>query len=238
MKNELEKILEETEKTTPIAPLEKTQDELAQEEKNNEALKKEEELVNLNKAITEAQTSLKSIRDEKKRAKGEIVEDDLPKIDMEDPSSKAWDKHINESINPLQAEVDKGKEERRNYALSIFLKDKPSLSKNPEKVKELIATYEKIRTASEMTTEGISLDLDKAYGAVFHEELIDAARNRQVSGAKADALFADIAVSRGATSYTVEKEKNPILDEESKRILAKWGMTPEEWTDDYKNHKA
>ena len=236
--NELDKLLEDDVKNTQVAPLEKTQDELDQELKNNEAIKKEEELTNLQKAIAEAQTSLKSIRDEKKRAKGEVVEDELPKIDMEDPSSKAWDKHIRESVNPLQDEVNVGKDERRKYALSQFLKDKPNLAKNPEKVKELMLTYEKIRTASEMTTEGISFDLDKAYAATFSEELIDMARGRQVAGAKADALFADIAVSRGATSYSVEKEKNPTLSEEDKRILAKWGQSPEEWADDYKNHKA
>ena len=231
MTNELDVLLADDEKQTQPDALGETQ-----QVENTEALKKESELDNLNKAIFQAQKQLKDIRTAKKQANTE--EEDLPKIDMTDPSAQAWDKHIRENVNPVQAEIEQGKEERRNYALNQFLKDKPNLAKNPEKVTELMSTYEKIRTASEMTSEGISLDLDKAYAAVYHEELIDMARNRRVDNAKADAIFSDIAVSRGGTSYQTEKEHNPILDEESKRILAKWGMTPEEWNEDFKNHKS
>ena len=228
MSDELNKILEEEEKETPPTPSPE------EEKAKNEVLKKEEELSNLNKAILEAQTKLKEVRALKKGTK---EEEDLPKIDMTDPSAQAWDRHIKDNVNPVTAEIEKGKEERRNYALSQFLKDKPALAKHPEKVKELVETYEKIRTASEMTAEGIALDLDKAYGAVFHEELIDMARNKRVEDAQANAIFSDIAVSRGSTAYQTEKEKSPVLDEESKSILAKWGMTPEQWAADYKKYK-
>ena len=232
MLDELDKILGEEETETPKEPSGDKP-----EEKNEEAQKKEQELTNLNKAIAEAQLKLKDIRKAKKQAQSDDDDDDLPSIDMTDPSAQAWDKHIKGNVNTVQAEIDQGKEERRNYALSEFLRDKPNLSKSPEKVKELIATYEKIRTASEMTTEGIVIDLRKAYAATYSDELIDMARVRQVDNAKADAIYSDIAVSRGSTSYSSVKEKNPQLDEESKRILAKWGMSETEWQEDYKKYK-
>jgi hypothetical protein len=228
--DELDALLAE-EKETPDPALGENQDKI-----NEEKAKAETELANLKKAKEEALKELKSIREAKQKVKtGE--DDELPKIDMDDPTAKAWAKHIRESVDPIQAEVEKAKEERRTFALNQFLSDKPALSKNPEKVKELVGTYERLRTATEMTTEGILNDLQKAYAAVYSDELLTAARQSRVNDAKADVLFSDIAVSRGATSYSTPREKNPVLDEDSKKILAKWGMTPEEWTEDYKKYK-
>lgn len=202
----------------------------AEEEKKQEDLevqKKKEQLENLNKAIHEANEQLKKSREAKKTE----TEEEIPKIDFNDPSSKAWDRHIKENVTPMQEELAKEKEEIRTFALREFLSDKPSLSNDPEKIKELMATYEKLKTASERTKEGVLIDLNKAFGAVFHDELISQARESRVRKAQGDALFSDPAVSRGSTAYFKEHEANPAdsLSDDDKQILAKWGMTPDEW---------
>lgn len=195
---------------------------------DEEANRKSEQLNNLTKAIAEAQSELRRTRAAKKEIKVEPTEDELPKIDLTDPSARAWDKHFAGKVDPLTLELEREKEEVRTYALKEFLADKPALSKNPEKVKELVGMYEKLRTATERNKEGVLLDLDRAYAATHHEELLQIARNRRVASAQADALLSDIAVSRGATSYNEERKGVPHYSNEDKQILAKWGMTPEE----------
>lgn len=231
------------ENKTPALPSEEEKNELAKAEADKveaDKAKKAEELLNLNKAIIEAQTQLREIRKEKsgaRKAKKEIDEEEIPAIDFTDPSVKAWEEHIAGKVNPLHLEMEKGKEERREYALKQFLKDKPNLAKNPEKLKELVSTYEKLRNASETTTEGILLDLDKSFAVVYRDELVQAARERMTTEAKADALFSDIAVSRGSTAYPTQRDSQTPLDDDSKRILAKWGMSEEEWKDMKKKYK-
>ena len=198
--DDLEKILAgEQEKETPKEPSGEAQPE---QKPDPEVLKKEEHLANINKALTEAQDELKRIRKEKAVLKTSPEgEEELPKIDMDDPSAKAWDKHIQQQVSPVSKELEQEKAEIRQFALKEFLADKPSLASNSEKMKELMGMYDRVRNSSERTREGVLLDLDRAYAAAFHEELLDAARGRRMDQAKADALFSDIAVSKGATSY-------------------------------------
>ena len=217
--DELEKLLAEEEKETqPALEPVKVQEEKPKEDE--EVLKKQEHLANLNKALSEANAELNRIRDEKRKVKltpEQLEEEDIPKIDMDDPSARAWNRQINLRVDPVQKELEKEKEEIRSFALQEFLSDKPALSKNPEKVKELVGTYERIRTATERTKEGVLLDLRKAYGAVFHEELLHAARRERVDQARADSIFSDIAVSKGATTYqnkSISKPSEPKTEEE------------------------
>lgn len=238
--DDLEKLLaEETEKETPKPTSEETPKETPKEEKPDpEVLKKEEQLANINKALEEANNELKRVRKEKQKLKSPDDEEELPKINMDDPSAKAWDKHIQEQVTPVRSELEQEKAEIRQFALREFLSDKPSLTSNPEKVKELMGTYDRIRTSSERTREGVLLDLEKAYAATFHKELIEAARGQRVNQAQADALFSDIAVSKGATSYA-SKNDSPAekLTEEDRSILARWGMSPQEWQEAKKKYK-
>ncbi len=185
--------------------------------------KKEEVKGNLDKAIAEAQETLRQTRAEIKKAKEQPAEeDDLPEIDMNDPSAKAWDKHIRKAVAPASSQLEKQKDEVRTFALRTFLKDKPSLSKNPEKLKELMNNYDRIKVATEQTQEGILLDLEKAYGATFHEELISAARNQRIDQAKEDMISSDIAIDRGATAEPdVVPKKRPMTSEEQ-RIVEQW----------------
>jgi hypothetical protein len=218
--DELERLLAEEEKETQQPALEEKPQEEETKKEDEEVLKKQEHLANLNKALSEANAELNRIRDEKRKVKltpEQLEEEDIPKIDMEDPSARAWNRQINLKVDPVQKEMEKEKEEIRSFALQEFLSDKPALSKNPDKVKELVGTYERIRTATERTKEGVLLDLRKAYGAVFHEELLQAARRERVDQAKADSIFSDIAVSKGATAYqnkTISKPSEPKTEEE------------------------
>lgn len=236
--DELEQLLAEEEKETP-APSSEVKPQEA-DKPDEEVLKKEQHLANINKALAEAQEELKRIRKEKVKLKSASVEeeDELPKIDMDDPSAKAWNRHILEQVNPVRSELEQEKAEIRQFALQEFLSDKPSLISKPEKVKELVATYERIRTASERTKEGVLLDLEKAYAATFHKELLEVARNRRVEQAKADTLFSDIAVSKGATAYA-SKEDTSVekLSEDDRKILAKWNMSPQQWQEQKKKYK-
>lgn len=199
---------------------------------------KEEQLANLNKAIVEEQERLRKVRKDRKAAKPvDPEEEELPQINFEDPSAKAWDKRIREAAAPANQELEKAKEERRLFALRQFLQDKPSLSKSPEKLKAMMETYDRLKTSTELTSEGILMDLEKAYAAEHSEELISAARNARIDGARNDAIMSDIGVSRGSSTYSNEKEVQPVrLNEEEKQILARWGMTPAEWQEAKKKY--
>lgn len=193
---------------------------------------KQEQLDNLNKAIKEEQDRLKKVRKDRKTGKAvdPDEDEDLPQINLEDPSAKAWMKQINAAAAPANQELERAKEERRLYALRQFLENKPSLSKNPEKVKAMMETYDRLKTSTELTSEGILMDLDRAYAAEHSEELMRAARGARMDGARNDAVFSDIGVSRGSSTYSNDKEERAVsLNEEERQILAKWGMTPAEY---------
>lgn len=224
MSEELDKLLAEKDQPASEAKPSKTE-----AKTQDDPVKKEEErLANVRKAIEEANAELRKVRKETKDVKSQPVEEELPKIDLSDPNSKAWDKHFNEKVNPVKDEMAKEKEEIRTFALQKFLADKPNLARDPEKIKRVINTYERIRTASERTTEGVLIDLKKAYAAEFADDILQERQQDRISRAQGDAIFSDPAVSRGSTSYQTEKEKAPHYDRESVAILAKWGMTPEE----------
>ena len=235
MDEELRKILGEVPEATPPAetPKEPEQEKPKEPEtpsaEDQEKVKKAEQLSNLNKAISEAQGELKKVRKAKKEAGVAPEEEELPKINMEDPSAKAWDRHIRENVAPLNQELEKEKEEVRSFALREFLADKPNLAKDPEKLKAVISTYDRIKTASERTREGVLLDLDKAYAAEHYQEILGDARQKRMDAARNDAAFSDIGVSRGSTAYSNPSEVNPSLSEDDRAVLAKWGMTPADW---------
>jgi len=217
---------------TPEVPPKKEPKEVIPPEENPEVKAKAEHLANINKAIADEEEKLRKIRKNQKLAKMgvdiEDDEDDLPVIDLKDPSSKAWDKRITDAVLPAQRELEKAKEERRLFTLRQFLSDKPALAKNPEKIKAMMETYDRLKTSTELTSEGIMMDLEKAYAAEHSEELITLARQGRVDVARNDAIFSDPAVTRGSTAYSNEKPKKRVYSEEEKAQLAKWGMTPEE----------
>lgn len=232
MSAELEKLLDDGQKKDQTAlgadgkPV-KTPEQIKEEA----TTKAEEHYANIQKAIAEGNAQLKKIRDAKKLGKTpeEIEEDEIPKIDFSDKGAKAWEKHISSKIDPLSEELTKEKEEIRTFAIKEFLKDKPELAKDADKLKKVIGTYEKIRTASERTTEGVILDLRKAYAAEFADEILQDNENERLGRARGEAIYSDIAVSRGSSSFREEKEAKPSLTRDDEAILAKWGMSSDEW---------
>jgi hypothetical protein len=213
MANELEKIIGDKTVTPPEGENPVVSDELQ---------KKVEQKANLEKAIAEAQDTLRTTRQKIKEARGETVEDELPKIDDTDPSAKAWNKRIQDTTAPIASQLEKQKEEVRTFALRRFLADKPSLAKNPEKLKELMTNYDRLKVATEQTQEGVLIDLEKAYGATFHEELVSAARNARLEHAKEEMIQSDIAISKGATSETTTPPAKRPMSAEDRAIVAQW----------------
>ena len=143
-------------------------------------------------------------------------------IDEADPDAQAWLKKIHQTVSPVQDELDKEKAEIRQFSLDEFLADKPSLAKNPDKLKEVLSVYDKIKTASERTTQGVLLDLRKAYAAVFQDELLEADRQNRVEGVRRDAAFSEAGISRGSTAYSSPKETRPKLTAEEERLAVRW----------------
>lgn len=187
-------------------------------------------------ANTELQKIRADKRTEKKQApKGDLIDELVSrlkpdastevKIDETSPEAQAWIKKMQSQVTPVQEELEKEKSEIRTFAISKFLDGKPSLAKNPEKLKELMAVYERSHTASERTSEGILSDLEKAYAYTHSSELLDAARQGRVDDAKRSAIFADIAVSRGSTGYAAPQEQPTQHTDEEKAILARWGQS-------------
>lgn len=184
---------------------------------------KEEQKANLDRAIAEANETLRQRREAAKKAKQGIVEEEiLPQIDDNDPGSKAWSKRISDTVAPALSQLEKQKDEVRSFALRRFLSDKPALAKSPEKLKELMSTYDRIKTATEQTQEGVLLDLGKAYGATFSDELIEAARNRRIDSAKEDMIASDIAIDRGSTTETSTPPAKRQLSAEERKIVEQW----------------
>jgi hypothetical protein len=239
----------EEEKPTPTQSLEETevvetQPEVNQEQKNidEEAQKKAEHLANLQKAIDLANEELKTVRKGIKEVKtqNQPGQEELPQIDKEDPNSKAWLNEIDGKVSPVQQELEQEKQEIRSFALREFLTDKPLLAKDSEKVKQLISTYESLSKGkiSEKTKEGVLLYLDKAYAAENHDELLAVAGQKRVDKAKADIAFSDIAISRGAGGYPSQPETDINLSADDLAVLAKWGVTPDEYKGMVKKQKA
>lgn len=213
--------MEEVKVEQPVAP--KAEDtKVIPAEQDPEIAKKEEIKVNLDKAIAEAQEELRQAREAAKKAKDAPVEEEIPQIDDTDPSAKAWNRRIKETVAPLSSQVEKQKEEVRNFALRRFLSDKPSLAKNPEKLKELMANYDRIKVATEQTQEGVLLDLDKAYAVTYHEELLSGSHEYRVGKAKEDMIAADIAISRGSSSENAAPPAKRPLSPEEQRIVEQW----------------
>ncbi len=216
----------------PKTPEPKTPEPKTQEE-DPEVVKKREQLANLNTAIETEQSRLKAIRKAQKDAKNGVIvadpEEEIPTINDKDPSARAWNNRINETVGPVSEQLEKAKEERRLFTLRTFLADKPHLAKNPEKIKAMMETYDRLKTSTELTNEGIMFDLEKAYAAEHADELISAARGTRVEDARNNAILSDIGVTRGSTAYSSnEKPKPRAYTEDEKAQLAKWGMTPAE----------
>lgn len=200
----------------------------------------QKDLAELEAAKVSANAELQKIRLEKRDAKKQAPKADLidelvsrlkpasateVKIDETSPDAQAWIKRIESSVTPVHEELEKEKQEIRSFAISKFLESKPSLAKNPEKLKELVAVYERSHTATERTTEGILQDLEKAYAYTHSSELLEAARQGRVDDAKRNAIFSDIGVSRGSTGYAAPQEAKKEYSEEEKAILARWGQS-------------
>lgn len=230
--DEIEKAINDEKDNSSSDATKQTENQPTEEEARK--LQAQKELAEIEAAKAAALAELQKVRSDKRKAKkapnaDEIEEEEIPQIDMNDPSAKAWNKHIEEKVNPAIEEAEKGKAEIRQYALDQFLAARPAIARNPEKLKELMAMYERLHTASERTVEGVIMDLDRAYAAVYHQELLQAAQEQKIDTARRDAIFSDPAVSRGSTSYSSPKEQPVKLSAEEQAILAKWGMTPQEW---------
>lgn len=229
----LNDIFGEQETETPKPSLEETQEK--EKPKDEEILKKQTQLDNLQKAIQEAEAQLRKKRQKPKPQQEE--EEELPRIDDDDPSAKAWNKRINEKVAPMQSEIEQAKAERRQFALKSFLQNKPAIVTNADKMKQLMDTYEKIKVSSELTTEGILMDIERAYAADNYQEILATQDNREFEQAELNQAASDIGVSRGATGYASRRESSKIpLSDDDKAILAKWNMTPEQWVELKKKH--
>lgn len=222
----LEDIFGKEEKQTQAQPSEETQEQKNKDEQH----KKEEQLANLNKAIAEANQTLKSLRGQIKKPANEDDEEEIPKIDDNDPGSKAWNKRIKDNVSPLQAELEKEKQEVFNLSLKNWLSDKPQLVSNPESLKKVVETYERLKNNSGRVQEAILQDLDRAFAAEFHEDLFAAAGQKSAAQAKAEAAFAEPAVSRGSTSYPSQKSKRiPQVSDEDRELILKAYPSLEKW---------
>lgn len=194
-------------------------------------LSKAEQLANLDKAIDEANDKLRKKREALKSGKVDEDDDednDELEINLKDPNSKAWDKHIKKTVDPALKELDAEKQELFKYTLQEFLVDKPALYANPEKLQAVIETYGRIRNNTGRVKEGIINDLQRAFAAEHHEELQNDKTKVRVDKARKEAIYADPGVSRGAGNYQPEREITPVYSDQDAKILAKWNMTPEE----------
>ena len=225
--DELDKVLGEKGKETPKDPIEKKEPE-KKDPKELEIEQREQHLANLDKAIAEKNEELRLKRKAAKKESDDDEDEDEPEIDFKDPSAKAWGKHINKSIDPVTKELEAEKQEIFKFAFKAFAGDKPALLASPEKMKQLITTYERIKDNTGRTEQGILNDLRRAYAAENADSILEDRSRGRVVQARKDAVYADAGISRGASNYQQDREIDPVYDDQDAAILAKWGMTPQE----------
>lgn len=222
MADELESILaEEAPAVEPKVEEPKVQ-EPSEEERAAQAAK--EELVQLGKAKAEALAEISRLRKEKQDLKRGNTEEELPKIDLEDPSAKAWNRHIQNAVEPALAESEKEKAEILETEVQKFLQDKPSLAKDSAKVKDLMETFEALsngRITGKVPAK-VQEYLIKAYGAITYEEREAADFLERQRQAEADAEFSQAAISKGATGQQSPKPVKKKYSDEEKLIIAQW----------------
>ncbi len=241
MPNELEQLIadEDKEKSETSSDdsqkTEKSEDESSSQKNqiDEEIRSKEEHLAHVQAAIDAENQRLKEARAKANAARiaQDSEEEPILKVDLTDPSAKAWDKHIRDTVAPAQSILDKEKDEVRTAALETFLKAKPALAKDPEKVKSLMEEYERLSSGkiTELQRDGVSLYLSKAYASLYHDVLTDPARLRQFSDAQADIDLTESAVDSGATTYPREREypKENLTAEDRETILNMYGSLDE-----------
>lgn len=226
---DLEKLLGEEEKTA--APVEEQPKETKEEPQQPTveelaAQAAKDELIQLGKAKAEALAEISRLRKEKQALKKGKVdeEEELPEINFKDPSAKAWDKHIQGAIQPALSESEKEKAEILETEVQKFLTEKPALAKNPEKVKELMETFESLSSGkiTGKVPAKVQEYLVKAYGAITYQEREIADEQARIKQAELDAEFSASAISKGATGYQSPKTTKRKYSEEEKLILAQW----------------
>lgn len=211
---------------------------------------KEQKKANLDKAIAEAEEELRKKRqaakqqaENKEDEDEEEEEEETPQsmnvqIDFNDPAAKAWDKHIRKNVSPIAQEREAEKAEIRKFAIKEFLADKPAIARDPEKIKELMEMYQRVATNTGLTKEGVTADLSRAFGALYHEQLVEAAKTQKFDRVKEMELFSDPGVDKGATGYVNEERKMPNLSPDDLKVLNSWGLTPEQWWEMQKNQSS
>lgn len=218
--------MEETKVEQPVAQAAVETKVESAEQVDPEIKAREEQKANLDKAIVEANETLRqtreTIRNEKKQPAAPNGEEVVQTIDMNDPSSKAWDKHIRDNVAPVTSELEREKKEVFDFTLREFLAERPALARSPEKLREMISTFERVKSSTGRTKEGVLMDLRKAYGAVMYETDMDTARRSRIENAQEDMIISDPAISRSANS---EPSKAPVkrpLSAEDRKIIEGW----------------
>ena len=205
----------------------------AENKTDPELEKRKIEVANLERAKIEALKELQRIREEKKSLK---TEEDIPKIDKEDPNSKAWLKEIKDNVNPFQQDIERQKNETFNFAFDKWLKAHPAVAADPEAVKRQIATYERVKDNSGLTQEGIYIDLERSYAANNYEQVLEREREAGFEKAKDDLVFSSPAISRGSTTYKQDHDRMPNLTDEERRVIEAQGWSVDEWWKAKKKH--
>lgn len=233
MPEELEKIIGGDDTSSSGEDKDKKPD--AEQAKSESLMKEQEELENLRKAKVEAQEELRKIRQERKDLKSSAPdEEDIPRIDMDDPNAKAWDRHIRENVDPLQSELEKEKEEVVGLAFNEFLADRPALATNPEKRKELMETYQALARSKGITERNkdvVVSVMESAYGAVFHKEILERERSQRMSAARADGALADAATDGGTGAYRSDSRprRRQLTRDETETAIRMYGSVDEYW---------
>jgi hypothetical protein len=243
MADELEQLLNGDDNTKSAPPVgenkgDKPEISLEQQKVNEELEVKRRQLEDLDKAKTEALAELSRIRKDKQKAKQDQEGDDIPKINMEDPSAKAWDKHIRDTVQPSISESEKEKAEILDTEVKKFLSDKPALAKDSAKLKEMMESYEALSSGkiTGKVPDKVAEYLNKAYAATNHQQIFEQIKSKRIAKALDDEMFSDAGVSSGGSGYSEESEIQPKLSQEQREILAKWDMTPQEWIKMKKEH--
>lgn len=245
---ELDKILGEEENETPPTPPEEEPKGEPQEEKNDEVQQEaRKRLLDATKAAEEELRKIRTIRKQAKKVVSQQDDDeedeDLPAIDLQDPSVKSWDRHLSQKVDPVNREIEMEKEEVRGLALRDFLMDKPALSKNTDKLKKVMENYHALAQGriTERNKEMVIQYLEKAFAAENHEEFRDRRHQEEVDKAKAEEAFSSVAMSRGSSAYPSPKNltKMPVLNDDEREVIKKMGYSsPEAWWADKQKYSG
>lgn len=216
----------------PEENIEKTEEEIEQEKKTalseyEDLLKRKQGLEEENKKLVDSITQMREERRtlDVRKPEPEAIELSEDELSTQEGWLKTIDKKSSDAIKPVVSELEKLKNTQRSKAFKSFIKNHPDYAAlsdpNDVRLKELQATYDRIKTRTEYDADDITEDLEDAWAVLNRKSIVE--RDQKSRKQKLDTEYevSDIASSGGSYEKSVPDVDASASD---RRIAQSIGM--------------